>query len=81
MTDLLITGMVAPATGITYVTLDGTCYRPDPLSGFVQARPEHIGDLQRQGFTVATAGQVPPGVPLQDDVGWSEDPAAAAAED
>jgi hypothetical protein len=59
--------------GVTFTSRDGTPYRADPESGIVQARPEHVADLEAQGFTLATATQVPAGTPLQDDVGWQED--------
>jgi hypothetical protein len=79
MADLTLTAMTTPSNLITYTTRDGTPYRGDD-GNIVQARPEHVADLQALGFVTATASQVDPGTPLSFDVGWAEDPAAASIE-
>ena len=82
MSDLLLTAMLPPGgdTETVFETRDGTPYRADAATGIIQARPEHVADLQAQGFVLATAAHAPPGVDLQMDVGWSEDPQVAAEE-
>jgi hypothetical protein len=63
MGDLVLVGMLAPGGDMQaiWTTRDDCPYRGEPPLGFVAVRPEHIGDLTAQGFTLATGSQTPAG--------------------